>query len=107
MHFETFQTLLQDAENPVVILEGTRTTTSDNERSMTRLATELATRFPRAIFRSGNAPGSDAAFAAGIASVDASRLQLVVPYASHRKKERPEGAQVLALETVADTNILL
>ncbi len=48
----------------------------------------LATRFPRAIFRSGNADGSDQAFSDGVVAVDAARLRVVAPYAAHRRKNR-------------------
>lgn len=57
----------------------------------------LAHKFSGAVFRSGNAVGSDAAFARGVANVDSKRLELVVPYASHRRADRPQGARILAL----------
>ena len=44
--------------------------------------------FPLAAFRSGNAEGSDQAFSEGVATVDASRLHVVAPYAAHRRKNR-------------------
>ena len=48
----------------------------------------LARRFPALRFRSGNAEGADQAFSDGVAKVDARRLQIVAPYATHRKKNR-------------------
>jgi hypothetical protein len=51
-------------------------------------ARELATRFPGLQFRSGNTEASDESFSRGIAAVDARRLQVVTPYASHRKSIR-------------------
>lgn len=65
-------------------------------------AAQLAERFPTAIFRSGNAPGSDQAFARGIANVDVSRLEIVVPYTRHRMAERPNGVRALSLDDIAD-----
>jgi hypothetical protein len=52
----------------------------------------LARHFPRLRFRSGNAAGSDDAFAEAIARVDPRRLQVVVPYPSHRHGLRYEQA---------------
>ncbi len=53
-----------------------------------RCAILLATHFPQLRFRSGNADGSDEAFSRGVAEVDASRLQIVAPYAKHKKGSR-------------------
>jgi len=52
----------------------------------------LARRYPSARFRSGNAEGSDEAFSRVVAAIDPSRLQIVAPYRSHRRKQRIEGA---------------
>ena len=42
--------------------------------------------FPSAIFRSGNAEGSDAVFADAVAEIDPSRLELVIPNAAMGRK---------------------
>ena len=97
-----FSQAIQKQSRPVVLLEGTRSLGREAEPRVEAFAAQLARQFPAATFRSGNAPGSDQAFARGIASVDAARLELVVPYARHRLSERPEGARVLSLEDIED-----
>ena len=57
-----------------------------------RYGRALATRFPSAVFRSGNAEGSDQAFSEGVVAVDASRLYVVAPNAGHRRKHRHPDA---------------
>ena len=43
-------------------------------------------------FRSGNASGADEAFTAGVIKVAPERIQIIAPYAGHRKKQRhPTG----------------
>ena len=75
-------------DSPVVLLEGRRAI-SDSDASLARgFANRMAREFVRLRFRSGNAEGSDEAFSAGVAEVDASRLQVIAPYATHRKKVR-------------------
>ncbi len=97
-----FSDLLEAQERPVVLLEGTRALRDEADARVSAFAAQLARRFPRAVFRSGNAPGSDQAFARGVAMVDVSRLEIVLPYERHRLSERPEGARVLALESIED-----
>ena len=58
MQFAAFESLLHESEHSIIWLEGTRTTTLDDERHMQAFARALALRFPRAMFRSDLAPGS-------------------------------------------------
>ena len=97
-----FSQALKGASQPIVLLEGTRTLLRDSEPRVEAFAAQLARRFPDVIFRSGNAPGSDQAFARGVAAVDVSRLEIVVPYARHRWNERPPGARILSLDDIED-----
>ena len=97
-----FSQAIAGAARPVVLLEGTRALGREAEPRVEAFAAQLARRFPQATFRSGNAPGSDQAFARGIAQVDVSRLEVVVPYTRHRINERPEGARVLSLDDIED-----
>ena len=97
-----FSKAMKKAACPVVLLEGTRSLGRESEPFVEAFAAQLAAQFPRAIFRSGNAPGSDQAFARGVASVDVARLEIVVPYTRHRLNERPDGARVLSLDDIAD-----
>ncbi len=89
---DALSALVEAAETPVILLEGRRSIPAD-EYDHARVAAEfLAKRFPGARFRSGNAKGSDEAFSQGVAAFDATRLQLVAPYATHRLKARFNGA---------------
>jgi hypothetical protein len=64
-------------------------------------------------FRSGNAEGSDEAFSAGVSEVDASRLQVIAPYASHRQKVRyadalyssPESLSTVQEATITEATV--
>lgn len=87
MTLKEFGTLVC-GDAPVVLLEGRRAIAPGNVPGVRAFARSLAREFPRLRFRSGNAAGSDEAFSAGVADVDASRLQVVAPYASHRQKVR-------------------
>ena len=92
LSLETLGALIETAEMPVILLEGRRSIPPDEYGNAFAVAEFLATRFPNALFRSGNATGSDEAFSEGIAEVDASRLQAIAPYKTHRLKARFEGA---------------
>lgn len=96
------QEITENHANPVILLEGRRTVLKEDRQSLTQLAYSLAHAFPHATFRTGNADGSDTLFAKGVAQVDPSRLQYVVPYAGMKKKNRIDGAVVLSLENITD-----
>ena len=87
MTFTQFNHLIASQPDGVVLLEGRRSISSEDYVRATELASHLAKKFPQLRFRSGNAEGSDQAFSEG-AQVDASRLQIVAPYATHRKSVR-------------------
>ena len=89
MTYAEVSSLLSGADSPVVLLEGTRELPVHEAACPTSLAAHLAHVFPHARFRTGNAKGSDTAFAAGVASVDAHRQKFVLPYATHRRSKRP------------------
>ncbi len=88
MTFSEFTAIVQSQPDGVVLLEGRRAISADDYTKATALGRSLALRFPQLRFRSGNADGSDQAFSEGVAQVDVSRLQIVAPYASHRKSIR-------------------
>jgi hypothetical protein len=83
---EEFQVILSKAERPVMLLEGTRELPEEDAAKLEAVGRWLAETFPQARFRTGNAEGSDAAFARGVAAVDPARLEYVLPYGGHRKK---------------------
>jgi hypothetical protein len=83
----------------VVLLEGIRDLPPSDRPALFDLARRLALALPeRAVFRSGNAPGADEAFAEGIAAVAPARLELVVPYRGHRMNYILETSRVHALD---------
>jgi hypothetical protein len=90
--FETLAALINAVDNPVILLEGRRSIPVDAYEQASAAAWFLATAFPQARFRSGNATGSDEAFSKGVAAVDPARLQVVAPYRNHRTNARFEGA---------------
>ncbi len=105
MTYAELSNLLSGAESPVVLLEGTRELPASTAPFLTALATHLARTFPHARFRTGNAKGSDEAFAAGVASVDATRLEFVLPYSTHRSKQRPTESPVTAIDDISSARV--
>jgi hypothetical protein len=86
--YHEFHELITVSLHPVVLLEGTRQLPAGRKyNAVVRFAEWLARRYPLAVFRTGNAKGSDDAFAKGVKRVDPSRLQYVLPYSGHRTKE--------------------
>lgn len=100
-----FSTLISGLNSPVILLEGTRELAADQVPLLTALAARLAREFPHARFRTGNAKGSDEAFAAGVASVDGSRLEFVLPYAGHRSKQRPAMSPASSIDDLPMKNV--
>jgi hypothetical protein len=90
------QTFIQRFDTPgsVVLLEGNREVHQEDAAKLEAMAKLLAQRTRHMIFRSGNAEGADALFAAGVVAVDGSRLQVVTPYSGHRKAFNQAGATV-------------
>ena len=96
-----FTKLMAQTESPVVLLEGTRELPPAQAPDLTAFAAHLARTYPRARFRTGNARGSDEALARGVAGVDASRLEFVLPYATHRRQQRPAESRVTAIDDIS------
>ena len=92
----TFQEFIDayDQEGSVVLLEGKRTVLTADAPILTALGKQLAesTRWMR--FRSGNAPGADALFTAGVAAIAPDRMELILPYAKHRRAHAQNVKQV-------------
>ena len=92
MIFSEFTSLIAQCPDGIVLIEGRRDIPEHYAAAACKLARGLAIRFTELRFRSGNAKGADQAFSEGVASVDSRRLQVVAPYATHRKKFRYEDA---------------
>lgn len=97
---QKLDTLVPDGSS-IILLEGTRKVLAADESALREIATKLARRYPYAIFRTGNASGSDELFAEGVTSVDPGRLQYVLPYASHRKSKRNPVSYAIALSDLS------
>lgn len=110
MIFSEFESLISSTEHPVILIEGRRVISKELADSARITAATLARKFPQLKFRSGNANGADEAFSAGVLEVDPTRLQIIAPYASHRKRyrhpdahyESPESLSPAELESVKD-----
>jgi hypothetical protein len=111
MNLKEFYDLISNAADPVILIEGRRAISPEAAESARRVAALLAGRFPHLKFRSGNANGSDEAFTAGVLEVSPERLQVIAPYASHRKKQRHplalyDSPESLSPEALADIKVM-
>ena len=86
-----------------MLLEGTRELPAADRPLLVKLAEKLASLLPGAVFRSGNAQGSDAAFSEGIHRVCGSRLECLLPYPGHRKVKQIPSAKTVAFEEVPES----
>lgn len=87
---------------PVVLLEGRRELRVEDHPRLKEVAHLLAQRFPHAIFRTGNARGSDTLFAEGICRVDPRRLEYILPYRGMGATRAAADSATLCLEDVSD-----
>lgn len=92
---------LQEArkrDRPVILLEGTRKVPDGEVKRLHDLATLLASSLPNAVFRSGNAQGSDSHFFHPLAAENPARLEYILPYPGSGKKRIHPMARVFSLE---------
>ncbi len=73
-------------QNGIILLEGKRTVLEEDKMKLIAIGKLLAEKMPNAIFRSGNADGSDYFFSQGVAGVNPTQLQVITPYTNHRQK---------------------
>ena len=99
-HAEDLDTLVASTADPVVLLEGIRALPDSDVELVRQFGRWVAERYPTAIFRTGNAPGTDTAFAEGVAAVAPERIQYVLPYTQHRKAWVASRASSFALDTL-------
>ena len=105
MNFTDFSKLISEASSPVVLLEGTRELPAEDAPRLALLAEYLARTFPHVRFRTGNAKGSDEAFAAGVVRVDPKRIEFVLPYAGHRSKNRPVESPTTSIDDISSDRL--
>jgi len=89
-----------DIPGSVILLEGKRKVLPVDEPLLSALSELLCRKMQHARFRSGNAPGSDELFAKGIVKVNPDRLEVIVPYTGHRKKQS-QGYQTHSLDDIS------
>jgi len=102
MKIAEFYNLIGRHISPVILLEGIRALPAEKHLKLVSLGEMLAKNLPNIKFRTGNATGSDEAFAEGVAKVDPGRLEYILPYSGHRKKKIFPQATCYALNTVSD-----
>ncbi len=83
MEFGTFVEVF-DRPGKIVLLEGKRAVRAGDIDSLIALGRLLSTNTQHLVFRSGNAPGSDAYFSQGVAEIAPNRLEVIIPYSGHR-----------------------
>lgn len=86
MHFSDF-IVHYDKPDTIILLEGKRKVLPQDEFLLIALGEKLCSVMKYARFRSGNASGSDELFAQGVSKVDASRMEMILPYSGHRKQK--------------------
>jgi hypothetical protein len=102
MKLEDFIQQTGARENPVVLLEGIRALPAEDWDRVVAMGRTLAERMPNVIFRSGNAEGTDTAFAQGVTAVDSARMQYVGTHPGMGKKRRHPDAPVFSLSDIPD-----
>ncbi len=89
----------------VILLEGKRDVLEHDKEKLFDTGRSLALNYPEVVFRSGNADGADYHFIQGVASVADSKIQIMTPYAGHKKMNLPSNAEIVSLCTIpADEN---
>jgi hypothetical protein len=105
MTSDEFIPLLRRERRHVILLEGRRKVLEKDRQRLSCFGEQLARLLPNAYFRSGNAPGADQAFAAGVCRVRPPNLQYVAPYTSHRVRARHKEAGAFSLDQLSKSEI--
>jgi len=97
--------VLANVARPVVLLEGIRALPDADRAAVVALGRLLAVELPGVVFRSGNAEGTDTAFAEGVTSVDPARMEYVMTHAGMGRKRRHPGARAVSLAEVPHVSV--
>ena len=103
MNYEDFLSLVSHQDQPVLLLEGTRQLPDADKPKLTAFARQLAVALPQARFRTGNAAGSDEAFAAGVGEIDPQRLEYILPHRTMRERKRIKVSPSLSLDDISES----
>ena len=98
--YTEFVRVVSVAKQPVVLLEGSRNAPVEILSAMEHLAAALMRAFPSLIARTGNAEGSDQAWARGVNRMDPKRLQLVLPVPHYKEASIAAANEVAVLQEV-------
>lgn len=83
-----------DREGKVVLLIGKRNVPEGDSALLEAISKQLAARTKWMRFRSGNASGADSLFMQAVHAAIPERMELVVPYRTHRRAVFPGAARV-------------
>lgn len=77
-----------DIAGSVVLLAGSRNVAFADQQKLIDLGKLLAKRSKHIVFRSGNAEGADGLFISGVGAIDPKRVEIIIPYSTHRPANR-------------------
>ncbi len=97
--------VLAKVPRPVVLLEGIRALPAADRAAVVALGRLLAVLLPGSVFRSGNADGTDTAFAEGVTAVDPIRMEYVMTHAGMGRKRRYPGVRAVALDGMQHVSV--
>jgi len=98
--YPEFERAISSAKEAVVLLEGSRNLPVEIQSGMEQLAAHLMRTFPSLIARTGNAEGSDQAWARGVNRIDPKRLQLILPIPRYKEASIAPANEVAVLQEV-------
>jgi hypothetical protein len=106
MNLDEFILLVNNLKHqPIILLEGKRKVKDGDLDKLVEIGRILAQRLPHAIFRSGNAEGSDLAFTTGVCEIDPVRMQNILPTPQSRKKYIIQGTDTHHLGQVNEPHV--
>ena len=100
---ENLADVLDAARNPVLLVEGIRALPDKDRQTVFSAGRMLAEGMPTVIFRSGNAEGTDTAFAEGVTAVAPERMEYVTTHPGMGRKRRHPLARLVSLDSISDS----
>jgi hypothetical protein len=92
-----------DRVGNIVLLAGSRKVAAEDEIKLRKLGNLLTERSQFITFRSGNAEGADQFFTLGVGDIDPKRIEIFIPYPTHRPENRV-GYDAFSLDQVDVVN---
>ena len=101
-NFQDFKAVVSLTPQPIILLEGTRKLSKVSDAvNIAKVGKLLSEQFPTAIFRTGNATGTDFYFSEGIEKYPNRILQKVIPYTGHRVKHAKPSQNTFSLSSIS------